>query len=114
MVPRGAPTPGGVPFLINEPSYTNPAVPAVIFPHVFPYRPWGNNTVFRAGLFVSDQGASASWFQMASGPGRLGSFGLIWDGSGSLTFPYCSPIFDGALAKEFGYPPADLPKLARM
>jgi hypothetical protein len=45
MVPRGAPTEGGVPFLINEPAYTNPTVPNVIFPQVFPATPLGPTTV---------------------------------------------------------------------
>jgi len=44
MVPRG-PTPGGAPFLISEPAYTNPAVPTVIFPRIFPETPAGPTTI---------------------------------------------------------------------
>jgi hypothetical protein len=44
MVPRGV-TAGGTPFLINEPAYTNPAVPTVIFPRVFPETPLGPTTI---------------------------------------------------------------------
>jgi hypothetical protein len=45
MVPRGA-SPGGTPFLINEPSFTNPAgAPTVMFPRVFPASAAGPTTI---------------------------------------------------------------------
>jgi hypothetical protein len=45
MVPRGGVSPGSTPFLINEPAFTNPAVPTVIFPRIFPAAAAGPTTV---------------------------------------------------------------------
>jgi hypothetical protein len=54
VVPRSV-TAGGVPFVINEPSFTNPAPrPAVVFPRVFPESVGGPSTVSLPQAVQSD------------------------------------------------------------
>lgn len=51
--PGGAMT-GGVPYVLNEPAYTNPATPTIAFPVVFPASVAGSSTVSLPPSFRTD------------------------------------------------------------